>query len=48
MGNSLYSQIERMNNAAIYIIPKVIYSSAFALSGSTPNSSWEQEGKKDL
>lgn len=26
--NSLYSQIERMNNAAIYIISKVIYSSS--------------------
>lgn len=26
--NSLYSQIERMNNATIYIISKVIYSSS--------------------
>ena len=46
MGNSLYSQIERMNNVTIFIIPRVICSSAFALSDSTPNSSWKQEGKK--
>lgn len=45
-GNSLYSQIERMNNATIYIIPKVIYSSAFALSRFHPKFIMGTGGKK--